>query len=54
MHNLGYSDKQIQDFGGWKTDNVMKTVYQHSMEMEKTKDEVADIYNGLLNGKSKK
>lgn len=54
MHNLGYSDKQIQDFGGWKTDNVMKTVYQHSMEMEKTKDEVADIYNGLLNGKPKK
>ena len=51
MHNLGYSDKQIQDFGGWKTDNIMKSVYQHSMEMEKTKAEVADLYGNLVRGK---
>ena len=48
LHNLGYSDKQIQDFGGWKTDNVMKTVYQHSMEMDKAKEEVADTFDNLI------
>ena len=51
MHNLGYSDKQIQDFGGWKTDNVMKTVYQHSMEMEQTKTEIAGTFGNLIKGK---
>lgn len=43
LHDKGLSDKQIQAIGGWKTDNVMKTVYQHAMEMEQTKDKVADI-----------
>ena len=51
MHNLGYSDKQIQEFGGWKTDNVMKTVYQHSMEMEQTKTEIAGTFGNLIKGK---
>jgi integrase len=48
LHNLGYSDMQIQEMGGWKTNSVMKTVYQHGMEMEKTKNEVAGLYDGLL------
>ena len=30
--------KQIQALGGWKTDNIMKTVYQHAMEMDQAKE----------------
>ena len=41
LHDLGYSDKQIQEMGGWKTDYVMKTVYQHAMETEKAKQKAA-------------
>ena len=48
MHDLGYSDKQIQEFGGWKTDAVMKTVYQHAMDMDKAKQNIAANINGLL------
>ena len=48
MHDLGYTDKQIQEFGGWKTDQVMKTVYQHAMEMDKVKQNMADNIGGLL------
>ena len=48
MHNLGYTDKQIQAFGGWKTDNIMKTVYQHAMSMDEVKNDMADKINGLI------
>lgn len=48
MHDLGYSDKQIQEFGGWKTDEVMKTVYQHAMEMDKVKTSMANNISGLI------
>lgn len=48
MHDLGYSDKQIQEFGGWKTDEVMKKVYQHAMEMDKAKLSMSNNINGLL------
>ena len=48
MHNLGYSDKQIQSFGGWKTDAVMKTVYQHAMDMDRTKVEMANNIDMLI------
>lgn len=48
MHDLGYSDKQIQEFGGWKTDEVMKKVYQHAMSMDKVKQNMADNIGGLL------
>lgn len=48
MHDLGYSDKQIQEFGGWKTDEVMKTVYQHAMEMDKAKSNMANNIGNLL------
>ncbi len=30
-HEMGISDADIMRMGGWKTDNVMKTVYRHSM-----------------------
>lgn len=47
MHDRGYSDKQIQEMGGWKTD-VMKYVYQHALNMEQTKTkmsaEIEDIF----------
>lgn len=49
MHDLGYSDKQIQEMGGWKTDNVMKTVYQHAMNMNETKAKMSDDISKLLN-----
>lgn len=48
MHNQGYSDKQIQEFGGWKTDEVMKTVYQHAMKMDEVKKSMADNIGSLL------
>lgn len=48
MHDLGYSDKQIQEFGGWKTDEVMKKVYQHAMEMDKAKLSMSNNINRLL------
>lgn len=48
MHDLGYSDKQIQEMGGWKTDNVMKTVYQHAMNMDDVKEEIAETISIAL------
>ena len=50
MHNLGYTDKQIQEMGGWaSTENsVMKTVYQHAMEMDKVKENMANNIGSLL------
>ena len=50
MHDLGYSDKQIQEFGGWKTSDVMKTVYQHAMEMDKAKLSMANNFGNLIDG----
>lgn len=47
LHYQGVPDKQIQAIGRWKTDHVMKTVYQHEMEMEKAKDKVADILSHI-------
>ena len=48
LHDLGYSNKQIQELGGWATDNVMKTVYQHAMDMSETKASVAHDISALL------
>lgn len=53
MHDLGYSDKQIQAMGGWKTDNILKTVYQHAMNLEKTKHEMSAQVFWLIRGKSR-
>lgn len=49
MHDLGYSDKQIQEFGGWKTDNIMKSVYQHAMSMNEVKENMASNIGNLIN-----
>lgn len=48
MHDLGFSDKQIQAAGGWSTDNVMKTVYMHAMQMEEAKEEMAQALGNLV------
>ena len=49
MHELGFSDKQILEAGGWSTDRVMKSVYQHAMNMDAAKQKMADSVSGLLN-----
>jgi integrase len=51
MHQLGMSDKQIQEAGGWKTDGIMKTVYQHAMNMDEAKKKMADSIGGLVKEK---
>lgn len=49
LFHLGkYTEKQIQDMGGWKTDSILKTVYTHSMEMDKAKKSVADDLGSLM------
>lgn len=48
MHEQGFSDKQIQDLGGWKTSNVMDTVYKHALETEKARKNAADCFGNLV------
>ena len=48
MHQLGMSDKQIQEAGGCKTDGIMKTVYQHAMNMDAAKKKMADSIGDLI------
>ena len=48
MLHKGYNSKQIQEMGGWATDNILKTVYQHAMEMDKAKKEMADSIGSLF------
>lgn len=48
MHQQGFTDKQIQEAGGWRTDNIMKTVYQHAMEMDAAKQAMAGKISGLF------
>ena len=48
-HNvLKLSDAQIQHLGGWKTDNVMKTVYIQSMNEKKAAEYAAKGIGKLL------
>lgn len=44
MMDMGIDQKTIQDMGGWSTDSVLKTVYQHSMVMRDSerKKRIAD------------
>ena len=42
LHDLGYSPKQIQDSGGWKTSKIMETVYQHALDVEQAKKNMAN------------
>ena len=47
-HQRGFTDKQIQAAGGWKTDNVLKTVYQHALDMENAKKGMSDAISSLF------
>ena len=40
LHDMGYSPKQIQESGGWKTSRVMETVYQHALDMDEAKQSI--------------
>lgn len=40
LHDMGYSPKQIQESGGWKTSRIMETVYQHALEMDAAKQNI--------------
>lgn len=48
MHNLGFSDKQIQEWHGWKTDYTMKKAYMKAMEMEKARKAAAKDFGKLM------
>ena len=47
MHELGFSDKQIQAAGGWSTDMVMKRVYTHAMEMDEAKKKMSEALESV-------
>ena len=42
MHDMGYSPKQIQESGGWKTSRIMESVYQHALDMESAQRKMSD------------
>lgn len=47
-HQNGYTDKQIQEMGGWTDGSrIMKMVYQHAMDMENAKKSIADKLGNL-------
>ena len=49
MHNQGYTDKQIQEAGGWRDGSrIMKMVYQHAMDMEQAQKGMADSIQALM------
>jgi len=48
MHEKGYTDKQIQEMGGWKTPYVLNTVYKHAMNMDDVKEEMAEQISIVL------
>lgn len=50
MSALGIPDADIMALGGWETDNVMKTVYRHSLQKEEQKrDASAKLSASLFN-----
>lgn len=46
-HSMGMSDADIMKSGGWKTDNVMKSVYRHAMK-ETLQENQAMVASGIL------
>lgn len=41
MHGQGFTDAQIMETGGWKTDHVMKSAYRYALTTEDTRKEMA-------------
>lgn len=54
MLMLGIPDKYAMERGGWATDNILKSVYQHTFSPERIKyDAKMDSYiNGIINHQS--
>ena len=48
LHENGFTDKQIQEMGGWATGNIMKSVYTHAMSMDSAKSEASNLIGSLL------
>ena len=48
LHDLGYSDKQVQALGGWSTDSIMKSIYQHALDMDAAKTRASADLSALL------
>lgn len=50
MVTLGIPDKYAMERGGWSTDHVMKSVYQHtfSKEREAVDDKIDDFFNSII------
>lgn len=48
MAHLGHTSKQVQANDGWKTDRVLKEVYEHEMDMENAQSKMASEIGGLL------
>ena len=48
MHDLGFTDKQIQEAGGWRDGSrIMKMVYQHAMDLDEAKKSMSNSIAGL-------
>lgn len=45
---IGVPSKVIQKAGGWKTDHVMKTVYDHAMNVQKEQAAIASALGKLI------
>lgn len=50
MHMLGVPDKYAMERGGWSTDGVLKSVYQHTFDAKRREidRQINDYFTGLL------
>lgn len=48
LHQMGYTDAQIEDELGFETDAVMKSVYLHAMEKEQTQNRIAETFGNIM------
>ena len=48
LHDKGYSNKQIQALGGWSTDSVLKSIYQHAMDMDAAKARASEDISKII------
>jgi hypothetical protein len=50
MLALGIPDKYAMERGGWSSDHIMKSVYQHTFSEERRKadEKIDDYFNSVL------
>lgn len=48
LHDLGYSDKQIQEIGGYRSNTVLNQVYKHAMNMPEVKEKVSNDFSRIF------